>query len=49
MSSQSEEVQGILLNADMINYEVKSRPDYDITDVAKRYFDLAESYINKTG
>jgi hypothetical protein len=26
MSGQIDKVQGILLNADMINYEVKNRP-----------------------
>jgi hypothetical protein len=49
MSSQSDESQGILLNADIIIYELpRTDPDYDITVVAQKYFELAESYtINK--
>jgi hypothetical protein len=49
MSNPIDKAQGILLNADIIIYEVpRTDPDYDITVVAQKYFELAESYtINK--
>ena len=44
MSGQIDKVQGILLNADMI-MRSRTDPDYDITAVAKSYFELVESYV----
>jgi hypothetical protein len=39
---QSDRIQGILLDTDVINYESRTKPDYEITVVAERYFELAE-------
>ena len=43
MPGQIDKVQGILLNAD-ITMGSRTDPDYDITAVARKYFELAESY-----
>ena len=43
MSGQIDKVQDILLNANMIMTS-RTDTDYDITAVAKKYFELAESY-----